>query len=260
MASVPLSHYGALSRRAILITLRQPTSIIPAMFFPLFFMALSSSAFERSTSLPGFPPVDSFLQFLVTTTTIQGALFGSIAAGAGMATDIEGGFFERLIASPVTRTSILVGRVAGAALLGFVQAWFFFGIASIFGMRSEGGLLSLFMVSIVSCIVAAGMGSISVAFALKTGSTEAVQGSFPLLFTLMFLSSAFFPRNLMNGWFQGTASINPLSHLIEGLRAQVIGGIQIGEYLKSLGIALALFVLATSAGALALRGRLAQRD
>ena len=210
-----------------MITFRQPTSFVPAMFFPLFFMALSSSAFERSTGLPGFPPVDSFLQFLVTTTVIQGALFGSIAAGSGMATDIEGGFFERLIASPVTRTSILVGRVAGAALLGFVQAWFFFGVASIFGMRSESGLLGLFMVSIVSSIVAAGMGSISVAFALKTGSTEAVQGSFPLIFSFMFLSSAFFPRNLMNGWFQGAATINPLSHLIEGLRAQVIGGIQI---------------------------------
>lgn len=260
MTSVALSHYGALSRRAIVDTIRQPTSIVPAMIFPLFFMALSSSAFERSTSLPGFPPVDSFLQFLVCTTTIQGALFGSIAAGSGMATDIEGGFFERLIASPVTRTSILVGRVAGAALLGFVQAWFFFGVASLFGMRSEGGLLSLVLVSIVSSIVAAGMGSISVAFALKTGSTEAVQGSFPLIFSLMFLSSAFFPRDLMDGWFQTAASINPLSHLIEGLRTQVIHGIQFDEYLKSLGIALALFVIATTAGAIALRGRLAKRD
>lgn len=260
MTSVALSQYGALSRRAILVTLRQPTSIVPAMFFPLFFMALSSSAFERSTSLPGFPPVDSFLQFLIVTTIVQGALFGSIAAGSGMATDIEGGFYERLIASPVSRTSILVGRVAGAALIGFVQAWFFFGIASIFGMRSEGGFLSLVMVSIVASIVAAAMGSISVSFALKTGSTEAVQGSFPLMFTLLFLSSAFFPRNLMDGWFQDAASLNPLSHLIEGLRTQVIEGIQIDDYVKAMAIAVGMFVAATVTGLLALRGRLAQRD
>ena len=105
----------------------------------------------------------------------------------------------------MTRTSILVGRVAGAALLGFVQAWFFFGVATIFGMRSEGGILSLFLVSIVASIVAAGMGSISVAFALKTGSTEAVQGSLSAaVFTDVLLECVLPPqfdeRMVQNPW------------------------------------------------------------
>ena len=260
MTSVALSHYGALSRRAIVNTIRQPAAILPAMIFPLFFMALSSSAFERSTGLPGFPPVDSFLQFLVCTTIIQGALFGSIAAGANMATDIEGGFFDRLIASPVTRTSILVGRVAGAALLGFVQAWVFFGAASVFGMRSEGGFVSMLLVAVVAGIFSAGVGSVAVAFALKTGSTEAVQGSFPLMFAALFLSSGFFPRDLMNGWFETVASLNPLSHLIEGLRTQVIEGVQVTPYVSALGIAVVVFVAGTLIGAAALRGRLAMRS
>lgn len=260
MTTAALSHYRALSRRAIVNTLRKPTSIVPAMLFPLFFMAMSSSAFERSTSLSGFPVVDSFLQFIVVSTIVQGALFGAVAAGADMANDIEGGFFERLIASPVTRTSILIGRVAGSALLGFAQAWLFFGVASAFGLRSEGGIASMLMVAAASSILAAAIGSLSVAFALKTGSTEAVQGSFPLLFVALFLSSAFFPRDLMEGWFQALASVNPLSHLIEGLRTQVIEGIELVPYLKSLGIAVALLAATTSMGAVALRGRLAQRD
>lgn len=260
MSAVALSHYAALSRRAISNTVRQPTSIIPALIFPMFFMALSSSAFERATNLPGFPAVDSFLQFLVCTTIIQGALFGSIAAGSNMATDIEGGFFDRLIASPVTRTSILVGRVAGAATLGFTQAWIYFGVASIFGMRSEGGLLSMVMVAFVAAIFSAGVGSIAVSFALKTGSSEAVQGSFPMMFAALFLSSGFFPRDLMNGWFQSVASINPLSHLIEGLRTQVIEGISWGPYGLSLLIAATVLVVGLALGGLALRGRLAQRS
>lgn len=259
MSTVALSHYAALSRRAIANTVRQPTSIIPALIFPMFFMALSSSAFERATNLPGFPPVDSFLQFLVCTTIIQGALFGSIAAGSNMATDIEGGFFDRLIASPVTRTSILVGRVAGAATLGFTQAWIYFGVASIFGMRSEGGLLSMLLVALVAAVFSAGVGSIAVSFALKTGSSEAVQGSFPMMFAALFLSSGFFPRNLMNGWFQSVASANPLSHLIEGLRTQVIDGISLTSYATSLLIALAVLLAGLVLGSLALRGRLAQR-
>lgn len=259
MTSYALSHYKALSRRAIVNTIRQPASIAPAMIFPLFFMALSSAAFERSIGLPGFPEVDSFLQFLVSTTIIQGCLFGAVAAGSDMATDIEGGFFDRLVASPVTRRSILVGRVAGSALLGFVQAWVFLGVASIFGMRSEGGIVSMVMVSLVASLLAAAIGSFSVAFALKTGSAEAVQGSFPLMFAALFLSSAFFPRDLMSGWFKSAAGANPLSHLIEGLRTQVIEGVQLGPYMTSVAIAGVLFVIAVSVASLALRGRLAQR-
>ncbi len=76
-----LDQYRALSRRAVVTTFRQPTSILPAMTFPLLFLALSSAAFERSTNLPGFPPVESFLQFLVATSIVQGTLFGSVAAG-----------------------------------------------------------------------------------------------------------------------------------------------------------------------------------
>ena len=253
-----LAHVGALSQRAILRTIRQPTSIVPAMLFPLLFMAMSSAAFERSIQLPGFPAVDSFLEFLIVTTIIQGSMFGAIAAGADMATDIEGGFFERLVASPVSRTSILVGRVASAFALGFVQAWLFFGVASLFGMRSDGGLVSMVLVAMCASILAAGVGSLSVSFALKTGSTEAVQGSFPMLFALMFLSSAFFPRDLMNGWFESVASANPLSHLIEGLRVQVIQGIDLGEFAVALSIALSIFVAATSLAFVALRARLAQ--
>lgn len=258
MTSVAFSHYTALSRRAIVNTFRQPTSFVPAMTFPLIFLALSSAAFERSTSLPGFPPVDSFLQFLIVTTVVQGALFGSVAAGADMATDIEGGFFERLIAAPVTRTSLLVGRVASAAFTGFLQALLFFAIAGIFGLRSEGGILSVAMVAGVAGLMAAGAGSISVAFALKTGSTEAVQGSFPMMFAVLFLSSAFFPRDLMSGWFKSVASVNPLSHLIEGLRHQVIFGIDLSIYGKAVLIALGIFVAGTLLGAAALRGRLAR--
>jgi ABC-2 type transport system permease protein len=259
MSSVALAQYSALSRRTILDTVRQPTSIIPAVVFPLIFMSLSSAALNESINLPGFPPVDSFLQFLVTTTIIQGALFGSISSGSNMAIDIEGGFFERLVASPVARTSILVGRVTSSAVIGFFQAWLFIGVASIFGMRSQGGLLSFVMISLVASVVAAAFGSFSVAFALRTGSTEAVQGSFPMLFAGLFLSSAFFPRNLMDGWFKTVATINPLSHVIENLRGQIIYGINWVDFGIALGIAVIAIAIGTLLAGLGLRGRLTQR-
>ena len=87
--------------------------------------AVNAAAFNRSTTLSGFPEVDSFLDFLLPAVIMQGVLFGGVAGGNELAVDIEDGFFERLMASPVWRPSILVGRLAGSAVLGGFQAVFF---------------------------------------------------------------------------------------------------------------------------------------
>jgi ABC-2 type transport system permease protein len=255
MSAVP--HYLALSRRSILTTVRQPTSIIPSLIFPLFFMALSSAAFDRTTQLPGFPEVDSFVQFVIATTILQGTLFGSVAAGAALATDIERGFFDRLVSSPVSRSSILVGRLAGAATVSFFQALLYFAITMVFGLEVEGGIASILAIALVAGVVSAGTGSFAMSMALRTGSAEAVQGSFPLLFVFLFLSSAFFPRELMNGWFEAVATANPLSHLIEANRSLVIDEFTMREFLTALGIGLSICVVGLILAARQLRWRLA---
>lgn len=237
--------------------IRQPAAIVPTLVFPLIFLALSSSALERSTEAPGFPPVDSFLQFMLAATIVQGTLFGAVGAGTDMARDIEGGFFDRLISSPVSRNSILVGRVAGAAALGFFQSWFFLIVATIFGAQIEGGIQAMVLLSIVATVLSGGIGAITAAMGLRTGSSEAVQGSFPMIFVFLFLSSAFFPRELMSGWFKTVASINPISHLVEGMRAQVIVGVELDRWLTALGISLGLFVIGLVMARRALTRRLA---
>jgi ABC-2 type transport system permease protein len=252
-----IRQYVALSRRSIVNIVRQPAAIVPAFLFPLMFLALTSASLNRSTQLPGFPEVDSFLQFAIATTIVQGALFGSIAAGADMATDIEHGFFDRLVASPVSRTSILVGRVAGAATLGFAQALVFFGVTSLFGLDVESGIIGILLVAVVAAVVSAGIGALAVAFGLRTGSAEAVQGSFPLLFVLMFFSSAFFPRTLMEGWFKTVATYNPISWLIEAARSLVIEGLDLREFGVAIAVASVILVLGTMVAGLALRRRLA---
>lgn len=252
-----VDQYVALSRRAVVTTFRQPTAILPAMTFPLLFMALSSAAFERSTSLPGFPAVDSFLQFLVATSIVQGTLFGSVAAGTAMATDIENGFFERLIATPSSRTSILAGRVMGAAVLAFVQAWVFMGVATVFGLTVESGVAGMFLIAFAAAVLGAGVGAIAMSFALRTGSAEAVQGSFPLLFAGLFLSGAFFPRDLMGGWFKTVAGFNPFTYLIEGLRSLVIEGLGFAEFATAFGVAGGIFLAGMLLSSAALRRRLA---
>ncbi len=254
----PLLQALVLSRRSVVALLRQPTVWIPSMFFPLFFTALNSAAFQRATNLPGFPPFDSFLDFLVPATILQGVIFGAISAGTEMATDIENGFFDRLISSPVSRISILVGRLAGAAALGGAQAVLFVLILLPFGASIGGGAVTVAVLVATAMLLGVGIGGFGVALALRTGSAEAVQGSFPLLFVTLFLSSAFFPRGLMTGWYQTVAGVNPVSWMIEAQRRLLLEGFAATDAAVAVAVAAGIGVVSVGASLLALRRRLAE--
>ena len=252
-----LRQIALLSRRSLLGTLRQPGAWIPPIFFPMIFAALNSAAFERATQLPGFPEVDSFLDFMLATTVVQGVLFGSTIGGTNMAIDIQDGFFDRLVASPVSRSSILLGRLAGGAALGAIQALAFIGIFSIFGASIKGGLPALVALVAVAMVLGVALGGFTITLALRTGSSEAVQAAFPILFIFLFISSAFFPRQLMHGWFQTVANINPLSWLVEALRRLVIDEFSFADVGRAVAISLAIGALSLSLAQAALRKRLA---
>ena len=250
---------AALARRAIVGLLRELPVLVPSLVFPLFFAALGSSSFSRATQLPGFPHVRSFLDFSLAATIVQGVIFGSVQGGSALAVDIELGFFERLLASPVSRTSIIVGRLGGAAALGAAQATVFTLILLPFGVRIEGGVAGFFLLAVAGATIALAFGGFMTAMAIKTGSAEAVQGSFPLVFVSLFLSSAFFPRQTMHGWFHTVANINPVSHLVEGCRALIISGLSAGAIARAIGIPLLIAVVSITLSLFTLRQRLAAR-
>jgi ABC-2 type transport system permease protein len=183
-------------------------------------------------------------------------LFGAVGGGADMATDIEDGFFDRLLASPVSRSAILLGRLAGAAALAAFQCAVFVGVLVASGARIKGGPAGLIAIFVCGILLAVGSGGMALALALRTGSAEAVQASFPIFFVFQFLSSAFFPRTLMSGWFKSVATLNPLTWLIESLRNLVISGLTLLDVARPLLVALALCVLSISLSNLALRRRL----
>ncbi len=238
-----VAQYGAMSRRSVLAIARQPALVIPSLIFPLFFAALGSSSFDRATALPGFPEVDSFLDFALAGSIVQGVLFGSVTGGAALATDIENGFFDRLLASPTSRVSILVGRLAGAAVFGAVQALFFTLVLMPFGVQVQAGIVGVIAIVVSGGLIGMAIGGFTAAMALRTGSAEAVQGSFPLLFIALFLSSTFFPRETMSGVYGTIADINPLSYLVEGMRGLIIDGISATYLLEALLIPIAIGVV-----------------
>ena len=251
------THVVALARRSTMAIARQPALVGPSIVFPLFFAALSNSSFSRATALPGFPKVASFLQFGLAGTITQGVLFGSVTGAAALATDIQDGFFDRLLASPTSRTGILFGRLAGGALFGAVQAAVFVAVLWPFGAEVRAGLAGFAVLVLAGLLTAYAVGALMSSVALRTGSAEAVQGAFPLLFILLFLSSAFFPRETMSGVYRTIADWNPISHLVEGQRALTVTGWSASAAARALLVPAGLGVLGTALALATLRRRLA---
>ena len=249
----------ALSKRSIHSLWRQPSLVVPSLIFPLFFAALGTSSFARATSIPGFPAVDSYLDFALAGAVVQGILFGSTVGATALATDIENGFFDRLLSSPSTRSGIIVGRMAGGMVYGFFQTIFFIAVMLPFGLSIKGGVAGILTMALGGTILALAVGALMSAMAIKTGSSEAVQGAFPLLFIAMFFSSAFFPRETMSGVYGRLADINPISHLVEGFRDLTIEGFSVSAALRSLVIPAILAVLAVTLALRTLKRRLAAR-
>ncbi len=249
----------AMSRRAILAVARQPSVVIPSLLFPLFFVALGTSSFSRAIDIPGFPEVDSFLDFALAGAIVQGILFGSTVSATALATDIENGFFDRLLTTPSSRTSILIGRLAGGMAYGGVQTVLFILVLLPFGLSVKSGPVGVVVMIVGGILVALAIGALMSAMAIKTGSSEAVQGSFPLLFILLFFSSTFFPRETMQGFHRTIADVNPVSFLSEGFRSLTIESLNTTAVAQVILIPLVLTVATLALALATLRARLASR-
>jgi ABC-2 type transport system permease protein len=246
----------ALAKRSTLELFRQPALVVPSIVFPLFFSFLGNSSFGKTTSLPGFPKVNSYLQFQLAGTITQGVLFGSVTGAAALATDIENGFFDRLLASPTSRLSILFGRLAGSTLFGALETAVFVLVLLPFGADVSAGLPGIIAMVISGALIALAVGALMSSVALKTGSAEAVQGTFPLLFILLFFSSAFFPRETMSGIYKSIAGLNPISHLVEGLRALSLEGFSASATARAILVPLAIAIVALYIASRQLNARL----
>ena len=105
-------------------------------------------------------------------------------------------------------------------------------------------------------LISLAVGALMSSIALKTGSSEAVQGTFPLLFILLFFSSAFFPRETMSGIYKTIAGFNPISHLVEGLRALSLDGFTASALARAILVPLAIAIVALVIANSQLRKRL----
>jgi ABC-type multidrug transport system permease subunit len=246
---------GALGLRSVKQTFRRPQLMAPIIVFPTLLLAIQTGGAGSATDLPEFPRVDSFLQFMLAGAMMQSLMLAGNSGGIALAVDIEMGFTDRLFAAPISRYSIVLGRLLGTAALGALSAVWFIAIGLIFGTPINEGVLGALATIALVTLTAIAIGGIGAAIALRTGSSSVVQGLFPLVFVILFLSSAFFPQNLMLEPARAIADYNPLSFIAEGLRDAIVFGFAGSEMLDALIAVIGIGALGLLLSAAAMRHR-----
>jgi ABC-2 type transport system permease protein len=246
----------ALGRRALSTTLRRPQFLAPLVIFPSLFLAVNTGGLHRSTDLPGFPHVHGFLDFQLAAAMCQSLMLGGVGAGIATALDIEGGFFDRLVASPIPRVAIPLGRIYAGSVIAVLQVVYFLAIGLIFGAHIAAGVPGVLLVMLIGVATGTGFCALGVMLALRARNASTVQGIFPLVFVVLFVSSAFFPRKLLSHPADWVSRYNPLSYVADGIRDPIISSITLSTALAGLAAALGIAALGIWLSVVALRGRL----
>lgn len=209
-----------LAGRAIRESLRQPGVEITNIFIPLFFLAVSTGAIANFSGR-GFG-VENYLAFQLPVAVLQAVAGSSAASGIAIVLDMERGYFDKLLLTPASRWSLIIGRVAADA----VRAVFFSAIMLIAALAAGSGMATG-VVGIIVILVMAGLfggaySGIGIFIAMRTGNAQAAQAGFLLFFPLLFMAPAFAPLEVFDDWLKWIATINPVTYIMEGMRGLVI--------------------------------------
>jgi len=244
-----------LMNRALREAIRQPANEIGNAFIPLFFYAVTVGAIG-DVAAEAFG-VSDYKGFQLPVAILQGA--AGVAGGAGLALtqDIQSGYFEKLMLTSTPRFSIVFGRMLADAVKAAILCVVIIGLALAFGSGFDTGPIGMLALVFAGAVFALAYSGIGVAIALKTGSPQAAQAGFLLFFPLLFLAPTFAPIEVFATWLEVIARSNPVTYILEGMRALVTGGWEIGPLLKGSAAIVGMGVLTFTLTAMALRGRTA---
>jgi ABC-2 type transport system permease protein len=230
---------------------RQPALEAGNVFIPIFFFFVTVGSIESIAS-SAFG-VDDFVAFQVPVAVLQGV--ANTTAGFGLVLDMERGYFDKLLVTPASRLSIVLARMVVDAIRGVVLGAVILGVGFIAGAGMETGVLGALVIIGIGGVFSLAYSGLSVALALKTGSNQAVQLSFLLFFPLVFLSTAFAPKDVFAGWLEFLATWNPITYMLEAMRSLMIEGWDAAELGKGFAAIGGLAVVTTTLVALAYRYR-----
>src|SRR6266571_3121712 len=208
-----------ITRRAVLRYLRTPQLIVMATIQMSLFFLISRYMCGGAIRAAGLPYVD----YLVPGFIATGVLFSGIGAAVATAEDLQQGFVDRLRSLPIPRSSVLAARaIADTAILTLASA-VTVAIAFAVGFRLHSSAID--GLAAFGLVVAFGFAFewVFVAMGLFAGTGQAAQGMGMIVFPFAFISSAYVPVSSMPGWLQVFAKHQPLTYMVDAVRALTLG-------------------------------------
>ena len=212
-----------LGRRAVREVVRYPEATIPTLFIPLFFLAVNVGQVSKT-----FPSTTPFLegQGYVAFQLPVSLMFAVATATSGLAlvTEIDLGYFDKLLVAPIRRSSIILGRLAADLVRGIAASTVVVLAGLAFGAHVQSGVPGAVVLVLLAALFGVGYAGFAILVALRTRNVQATNTSFLLFFPLLFLTPNFVPFDRLSPAMETLARLNPVSYVIEGLRSLIIQG------------------------------------
>jgi ABC-2 type transport system permease protein len=229
-------HLGLRTTRRFI---RVPANLISILFFPLIQLLVFSQLYQDIVQLPGFGGQSSYLAYLAPGQVAFTAFMAVAWSGYGLLVEYRSGYIDKLRASPIRRWSILAAEMVPLFFQAAVMSAIVLLVSVALGASIATGVGGFLLIVGLAGVFGVALAGASFIPALLTKSEQATSTFSLLLFPLMFASTAFVPEALMPGWLRVVNDWNPISYLIEAIRALMVTGYDwqaIGTALLSIGI------------------------
>ncbi len=245
----------AIAGRALRAVPRDLEAILPPVFIAFFFFIVNIGTLQDLTqaNIPGF----DYKAFEMATAILLGVT--GVSRAQALVVDVQDGYFDRLLLTPVRRSAILVGHMLADIAVSACLCVPILGLAFALGIDFRTGVLGVVVFIAIASLWSLSFAGFGYAIALKTGNPAAVNSSFLLFFPFLFLTSSYVPRDQLSGWLDTVAGWNPVTYLLEGMRSLALSGWHWDDLAKTTLALAAVFLLSFSLCFAALRSRVNQR-
>ena len=234
---------GVLGTRSLREALRTPEALAPTLFIPMFFLVVNLGQAGKifPSGSTSFLHGQNYAAFQLPASLLLAASFGS--AALYMVEDIEGGYFDKLRAAPVSRSALVIGRLLAEAAKSVVITAVLVLLALPFGVSVASGPLGLLLLLVLTSLWAVIYAGFMQLIALKTRSAAATNSGGLVFFPLLFLTPNFVPRELLTRPMEIAASVNPVTYVMEALRSLILQDVQWATVGRGFGVVAVLGVV-----------------
>jgi ABC transporter DrrB family efflux protein len=231
-----------ITRRNLLVWMRVPAYIVFTVIQPVMFTLMFRYVFGGAISVPGVP--GGYVNFLIPGIIAQTAAFATFGTAIALAQELKKGVIDRLKSMPMSRSAVLAGRLVADTARMTVTILIVLGVGYAVGFRFQNGVVPGVLMVVLAIVFGVAICLIAAYTGLAIGDEESVQ-AFGLiwLFPLTFLSSAFVPISSMPGWLQAFANNQPVTYVVDTMRALALGGPIQASLLKSLAWIVGIFIV-----------------